>query len=148
MKTVSIPKGVSGFQNKNSSGYAAVGRTTYTQDSNSREMEEEEVKLVWEAKTADRTDPTPQLQSLSTEESVPGAAALLKIVRSTIKPKKSKFTCKFCSRTFISTNNLNKHTEIYHKSGAPRRIPRDNTYMCLFCAEQYKNEKCLIKHSK
>ena len=107
--------------------------------------EEDEVKLIWEVKTTNRTDLTPQLQSLSTEESVSGATALLKIVQSTIKPKKSKFTCKFCSRTFVSTNNLNKHTETYHKPGAPRKIHRDDKYVCLLCAKIYKNELCLIK---
>ena len=103
------------FANKNSSGYAAVGRTSCEQASNQRGSVEDEVKLVWEAKASNMTDPTPRLQSLSREKSVSGATALLDIMRSTIRPKNmKKFTCKFCSKSFVNTNNLNKHSAIYH----------------------------------
>ena len=89
---------------------------------------EEEVKLIWEAKASNLTDPTPRLQSLSREKSVSGATALLDIVRSIIRPKKKKkFTCKFCSKSFVNTKNLNKHSAMYHRPGALFSIPREST---------------------
>ena len=67
-----------------------IGRTPGVQGSNSGRRKEEEVKLVWEARNINQTDPTPQLQNLSREEIIPGERALLEIVRSTIKPKKHR----------------------------------------------------------
>ena len=76
--TVSVPRIISVFQNRNSSGYAArnnesltIGRTPCVQGSNSGRREDDEVKLIWEARSTNQTDPTPQLQSLSREESYP-----------------------------------------------------------------------------
>ena len=130
--TASVPRSMSVFQNRNGSGYAArnnesltVGRTPCVQDSNSGRREDDEVKLIWEARSTNQTDPTPQLQNLSREESIPGDRALLDIVRSTIKPRKQEIQCNVCSRTFISEKNLAKHFSIYHKPGASCRIPRD-----------------------
>ena len=94
--TASIPKNVSVFSNKNGSGYAArynkpvtaadLGRTPDVPGSNPGSKMEEEVKLIWEARSVNQTNPTPQLQNLSGEEIIPGERALMDIVRSTIKP--------------------------------------------------------------
>ena len=67
---------------------ADLGRTPDVQGSNPGRKKEEEVKLIWEARSVNQTNPAPQLQNLSGEEIISGERALMDIVRSTIKPKK------------------------------------------------------------
>ena len=43
--------------------------------------QDDEVKVVWDKQDISQADPTPHLQSLSTEELIPGEAALLDITR-------------------------------------------------------------------
>ena len=66
-----VPRDVSIFQNRNSSGYAAVGRTSCGQVPNLSGSEEDEVKLIWEARTPNQTDPTPDCRAIPVRNPYP-----------------------------------------------------------------------------
>ena len=125
---------------------------TGEQVSDQRGSVENEVELIWEAKTINTTDHAPRLQSLSDEKPMTRTVALMDIVRNTLRPvrpkKRKKYGCKFCTKVFVNTNNCNKHTAIYHIPGAKFKIPRESSLICISCGKPYKNQRSLIKHSK
>ena len=70
-----------------------------------------------------QANPTPCLQSLSTEELIPGEAALMDIIRgSTYSRKNKEIICVHCGNFFIIEKNHKKHVDHYHKERSTGRV--------------------------
>ena len=86
------------FANRRGTGYAVINRRPppvniiHRRPENdpqpSNEDQDDKVKVVWDKQDISQADPTPHLQSLSTEELVPGEAALLDIIREKTRSRK------------------------------------------------------------
>ena len=108
------------------------------------------MKVVWDKQDISQADPTPHLQSLSTEELIPGETALMDIIRGNTRSRKNKeIICVHCGKFFINKKNHQKHVNRYHKEGATGRVAKgkkEKEYICIRCAKRYCNQKSLVNH--